>query len=341
MVKQYKLKASGKRTATADIPDFGMCYHREVRPVCLLNGDDYKPKFEMHGFQKVHLDTCLSQRTFRSMIASGTGYPLSVAFGKPTYYKDTNNEICKDTLKQVCRQYTAAVRKACPDVKAVVLDHWVLRDGKTKGYAATAHTDWSRRIAANKMGWVRRNKLMLILKDAVACAKRGHPEDAVDVGLAMKIVSRELPDDVHELFKMLSQKNRRRVFFGTWQNVHEMQQPVLNNHLAFLLRNPGDEQHLRLICQDTSDERYHLKRAPSDPSARHRWVYFPELEVTEALVWKHSDSNLYEEDAKVGGAVFHSSIDTADAWKQKGILQDKAPQSYVRQSVEARLVGFF
>jgi len=248
-------------------------------------------------------------------------------------------------LKQILREAIAAVRQANPKVTVVVPNDWILRDGKNKLYAGTAHTDYNPWAAKNDMRYVRKEgKLWLILEDAVDCAKRGQPEQAVDVGLSEKMVvflqkkDGGVEPNVQKIFDMIN-KSSSEVYYGVWQNVHEKKQPILNKHLAFLLPNTLKGVNLRPIRNKKGRiTKYQLWKSMD---AKHSWVYFPRMDMDEAIVWTHSDDRKYKTDPSVGGAVFHAAIDTADAWKDKSILQDMRPQDYVRQSVEHRLVGFF
>merc|ERR1711970_1679690 len=107
---------------------------------------------------------------------------------------------------------------------------------------------------------------------------------------------------------MIRDSCRRRVYYGIWHNVHEKKEPILNNHLALLLPSTLDEKNLRLI-NSGKKEKYQLWDQPDD-GVQHAWVYFPRMGLNEALVWKHSDDAMYKDDP-VGGAVFHTSVNTA------------------------------
>lgn len=125
-----------------------------------------------------------------------------------------------------------------------------------------------------------------------------------------------LPDEAEELI------SRRFAVVQTWRPINK---PVQNDHLAIAdARTIGMTELIpsARIYPERRGEVYHLTHSPA-----HRWYYFPNMQRTEAMVFKCYDS------LKDGRARWtaHCAFDDPTA----------PPHANPRESIEMRTLAFF
>ena len=101
--------------------------------------------------------------------------------------------------------------------------------------------------------------------------------------------------------------------------------PVENNPLALCDARSMAEQDLISVKRQAKDRIGEIQFALYNP--KHHWVYFPNMQMDEALLFKTYDSEL---DGRARYAI-HTSFDDPNA----------APDAAVRQSIESRCFIFF
>ncbi len=155
----------------------------------------------------------------------------------------------------------------------------------------------------NQQTTVQRPAVMLVHSDYTV---KSGPQRVRDV----------VPDDAEELLK------HRVAFFNVWKPLHSRVEELPLAMCDASTHLPDDFLLMALKYQERTGEIYVMRH-----SSAHRWVYFPQMEATEALLLKTYDS------ATDGRARFmgHTAIEDPTT----------LPTAQKRESIEVRTMAFF
>ena len=125
-----------------------------------------------------------------------------------------------------------------------------------------------------------------------------------------------LPDEAEALLQ------RRVAFFNVWKPLYRRVEELPLAMCDATTHAPEDMLRMELKYRERTGEIYVMRHSPA-----HRWVYFPQMDATQALLLKTYDS------ATDGRARFmgHSAFEHPDT----------APDAPRRESIEVRTMAFF
>jgi hypothetical protein len=125
-----------------------------------------------------------------------------------------------------------------------------------------------------------------------------------------------LPDDAEDLLQ------RRVAFYNVWKPLYRRVEELPLAMCDASTHAPGDMLRMELKYRERTGEIYVMRHAP-----QHRWVYFPQMEATHALLLKTYDSETDGRARFMGHTAFEHPDTAADAPR--------------RESIEVRTMAFF
>mmetsp|Transcript_21235 Transcript_21235/g.29755 ORF Transcript_21235/g.29755 Transcript_21235/m.29755 type:complete len:346 (-) Transcript_21235:91-1128(-) len=121
----------------------------------------------------------------------------------------------------------------------------------------------------------------------------------------------------------------RYMFLNVWRNI-DNDNPVINNHLCLVdARSIDPNKDICTTIEFMNDTgKLFQRRLSAKNCASHKWYYYPDVNVHEAIVFKTYDSD----DTKTSRSVYHQSF-----------IEDGKPKSTIglRRSIEVRVLALF
>lgn len=125
-----------------------------------------------------------------------------------------------------------------------------------------------------------------------------------------------LPEEADALLQ------RRVAFFNVWKPLYRRVEELPLAMCDATTHDPGDMLRMELKYRERSGEIYVMRYSP-----RHRWMYFPGMEATQALLLKTYDSETDGRARFMGHSAFEDPTTAPDAPR--------------RESIEVRTMAFF
>ena len=125
-----------------------------------------------------------------------------------------------------------------------------------------------------------------------------------------------LPDEADALLQ------RRVAFFNVWKPLYQRVEELPLAMCDASTHAPGDMLRMELKYRERTGEIYVMRHSPA-----HRWVYFPQMDATQALLLKTYDSETDGRARFMGHSAFEHP--------------DTAPDAPRRESIEVRTMAFF